>query len=457
MTSTRAALALALAVSAAVAALPASAAAEQLACGQVITQDVTLSADLTCTEEDPRAPVPEEWAPPSLAIDADNVTLDLNGHSLISYAGDALAVYGHQHVTIKNGAVSGLRLVDTTDSQVSSVETSGSFGNGISLNRSQRNQIDHNQVVGEAGVALVQNSTDNLVIDNTIIAPAGALVLYSDHNRIERNLLCGGMGGPLYANNAHGNLIKQNLVPAGLPQHPLLDSCGGYGGDGIVLGADTSGNQLVENRVSKIGAYFGDGEGPPVGGDGIAVLGADNLIAANTANDNYRYGINAIPGNQSGVNYARGNGGPAQCLNVICRPGPARPAPAGPRPTPHGPPDHPTRPGRPHHKPPKLHLRAHPRLGRCLRLSLRPSQDLWLSVQAKLRSSGHTYPLKAIHGRYLAQGQPLTLKLRLGTGLQAKLAHALRQGRHVGAKLSLSVRDQAGHTSRKRQRLTLKL
>jgi Periplasmic copper-binding protein (NosD) len=455
MTSTRAALALALAVSAAVAALPANAAADTLTCGQVITQDVTLTADLTCTEEDPRAPIPEDaWPPAALVIDAEDVTLDLNGHSLSAYDADALAVFGHSHVTIKNGGVSGLRLVDSSDSRVSGIETSGSFGSGIGLIRSKRNQLDHNQVFGEAGVRLSQESTDNLVADNTISAPAGALVLYGDHNRIERNLLCGGMGGPLYADHAHYNLIKRNLVPASLSS---LHTCGGYGGEGIVLGADTSHNQLLENRASNIGPYFGDGSGTPVGGDGIDVLGAENLIAANTANDNYRYGINAAPGNQSGVNYARGNGGPAQCLNVICRPGPARLAPAGPRPAPHGPPGHPTRPGRPHHKPPKLHLRAHPRLGRCLRLSLRPSQDLWLSVQAELRSSGHTYTLKAIHGRYLAQGQPLTVKLRLGTGLQAKLARALRQGRHVSAKLSLSVRDQAGHTSRRRQRLTLKL
>jgi hypothetical protein len=440
--------------------LPVAAQADELACGQVITQDVTLTSDLTCTDTDPVAPHPDsEWVFPAVVIDADDVTLDLNGHSLTSYAGDAVAVFGHQKVTIKNGGVSGLRLVDTSNSQVRAIETSGSFGSGITLRRAKRNRIERNRVLGEAGVGLFDNSTDNLVADNRIIAPAGALFLYSDHNRIERNLLCGGMGGPLYADNAHYNLIRGNLVPARLPGSPSLSGCGGYGGDGVWFTENTSHNQLIANSVFGIKAHE-TVDGPPVNGDGIRVDGSANTIAANTANDNDRYGITAAPGNKSGLNYARGNGNPAQCLNVICVPGPARPAPAGPRPPRPG--GHPGSgpSGGPGHHHPHIRLRAgaRQRLGRYLRLTVTAANvELWLSVRARLHAAGATYNLETARERFVAAKHRRTVRLALRPELHRRLARALRHGRRVTARLSVTLRDQAGFTARRHQRLTLRL
>ncbi|HXV60170.1 MAG TPA: hypothetical protein VEK15_05715, partial [Vicinamibacteria bacterium] len=68
-------------------------------CGDIITRSVKLSADLTCDGQ-------------GLIIGADDVTLDLNGHTItgIGPEGDEyLGVSGEglEHVTIKNGEIRG--------------------------------------------------------------------------------------------------------------------------------------------------------------------------------------------------------------------------------------------------------------------------------------------------------------------------------------------------------------
>jgi hypothetical protein len=50
------------------------------------------------------------------------------------------------------------------------------------------------------------------------------------------------------------------------------------------------------------------------------VRSASTTLTKNTANDNGDLGIEAVPGViDGGGNRARGNGNPAQCLNVSCK------------------------------------------------------------------------------------------------------------------------------------------
>ena len=56
-------------------------------------------------------------------------------------------------------------------------------------------------------------------------------------------------------------------------------------------------------------------------GDGINVQSASTRIVRNTAISNGDYGIEAVPGVIATGNVARGNGNPAQCLNVACASG----------------------------------------------------------------------------------------------------------------------------------------
>ena len=155
--------------------LPGAAHATVLACGDQLTQDTTLTADLHCGEGAPTVPRPDgtdSYA--SILIAADDVTLDLNGHEISSYTGDAIVAYGRRNIIIRNGTAWGISLDDTTDSHIHDIDTAGSFGSGIGLSGSHRNRIERNRVRGEAGIGLY-NSSDNLVADNDIGAPAGAL------------------------------------------------------------------------------------------------------------------------------------------------------------------------------------------------------------------------------------------------------------------------------------------
>ena len=148
--------------------LPGAAHATVLACGDQLTQDTTLTADLHCGEGAPTVPRPDgtdSYA--SILIAADNVTLDLNGHEISSYTGDSIVAYGRRNLIIRNGTAWGISLDDTTDSHIHDIDTAGSFGSGIGLSGSHRNRIERNRVRGEAGIGL-SHSTDNLVADNDI-------------------------------------------------------------------------------------------------------------------------------------------------------------------------------------------------------------------------------------------------------------------------------------------------
>ncbi|MFI7422987.1 NosD domain-containing protein [Nonomuraea sp. NPDC049684] len=68
-----------------------------MACGDVLTADTTLTADLTCTGT-------------ALTIGADDVDLDLNGHTITgSGTGNGLTAISRPGFTLRNGTISGFR------------------------------------------------------------------------------------------------------------------------------------------------------------------------------------------------------------------------------------------------------------------------------------------------------------------------------------------------------------
>ncbi|MGW0484367.1 right-handed parallel beta-helix repeat-containing protein [Nonomuraea sp. NPDC003214] len=89
------AAALCAALTTAALAVPAGARTAAVACGDVVTADVTLDADLNC-------------AGGGLVIGADGVVVDLAGHTVTgSGAGRGIDVAGHAGVTVRDGAISG--------------------------------------------------------------------------------------------------------------------------------------------------------------------------------------------------------------------------------------------------------------------------------------------------------------------------------------------------------------
>jgi parallel beta-helix repeat protein len=292
MTSLRAALTiLTAALAALLLAVPAGASA-QVACGDIITRDTTLTEDLSCDEADSQHAPDGGWRY-ALLIAADDVTLNLNGHQ-VNTDGMAIGVYGQRRVTIRNGASANITLVDTTDSRLSQLTPVGA--GWVSLQRSDRNHIKASDV---RGISL-WHSNDNRISDSSSIGEGGGVSLYaSDRNRIRRNTLCAGMGYPLFVDQSNDNLIRHNTVPDG-------GECS-FRGPGMSVTADSAGNRLIANTVTGIRDY-----------DGIKVDSPNTTLIRNTANFNGAYGIAAVPGVKSGINYASGNANPAQCLNVRC-------------------------------------------------------------------------------------------------------------------------------------------
>ncbi|MFI7423127.1 right-handed parallel beta-helix repeat-containing protein [Nonomuraea sp. NPDC049684] len=74
---------------------PAEATTSAVACGDVLTTNTTLTADLTCPGG-------------ALTIGADNVDLDLDGHTITgSGTGKGLSVTGRRGTTVRNGTITG--------------------------------------------------------------------------------------------------------------------------------------------------------------------------------------------------------------------------------------------------------------------------------------------------------------------------------------------------------------
>src|SRR4029450_1487011 len=84
--------------------------ANHVSCGDTITQDTTLDADLTNCYE-------------GIVIGADNITLDLAGHSIASTQFGVNNRTGHDDVTVKRGKIE-------------------NGGYGISLANADRNVIE---------------------------------------------------------------------------------------------------------------------------------------------------------------------------------------------------------------------------------------------------------------------------------------------------------------------------
>ena len=335
-----------------------SAAPAAVTCGQVITQDTTLDADLSCDVN-------------GIVIGASGITLDLGGHS-VSGNGVSILNHGYDDVTIENGSVDvntvGIDLEGVQGNVVRNVQLAG-LQHGIQLTGSDGNQIVGNRLLS-VFVRLQGGSDDNVVRANSVLGyEAFISVSGSSGNRVVRNVMSGGqqtevslyqanhtlvsrnditatLGGGVGLYQSHDNEVTDNVVhgrPNGdnpisvfgilvtdshanlLARNHFFDTTTGVHvvsgwanqlrrnealtglEDGILVEAATVGTTLLRNYVQN----FGD--------DGIDVRASSSRLGSNTANGNDALGIRAVPGvTDLGGNRAAGNGDPEQCLNVIC-------------------------------------------------------------------------------------------------------------------------------------------
>jgi parallel beta-helix repeat protein len=249
------------------------ASAADVACGQVVSQSIVLSADLQCNG-------------PGLLITSPDISIDLNGHTISGAGtGEGISVRS-TGATVKNGTIRGFthgvraNSLPVADLSLQHLILS-SNGGGVRLLLSGFVRIEDSVIRNNSFDGIELQETDyvsvlrNIVTDN---GRAGIDAIYS-------------VDGALYANNA----VRRN------------------GGDGIVVARSTS--TIIDNTVTANG------------GDGIRVIEGDQnlfsryFVSGNDADRNANYGIAQMAGMPDPKsNTAKHNGNPEQCLNITCTP-----------------------------------------------------------------------------------------------------------------------------------------
>ncbi len=309
------------------------ASASHVRCGDTITADTTLDSDLVDCPSN------------GILIGADDITLDLNGHTI---AGDdepfepcpvdqpcdiGVLNEGHDDVTIQGGTVRdfgpGVGVVRAKRNRLRDVAAVGNAFEGIFLFRSERTRVHGSSAsrngVGNSrpGIALIE-SDNNRITGNTMSGngdlglfmaasdhnlirhnrarrhPEGGMIIEGDRNEIVRNRVVRGGGGILITivnrgGSAVGNVVRSNVVRN-------------------VRVAGISVDPVPKRTLIKGNLVVGAGRA------GLAIGSRTSTITENHAARNGGLGIKAVKGViDGGGNRASGNGDPRQCVNVACR------------------------------------------------------------------------------------------------------------------------------------------
>jgi hypothetical protein len=284
-------------------------------CGEVITTSTTLHANI--------GPCPA--GTDGIILGADNVTLNLNGHSVIGPG-----------VGADTGGSVGIRIAQHTGDTITSGTVSG-FDAGIALIGASNNAISHMTVQNNVAPLSTPNGFEGSEFGD------GIVLLFSGGNKIDSNAVLAngpfdniGLLGLGTNNNTISNNTIRNSAGDGMQRNPGI----GFGIDlspfvDITLpgrGGSLHGNNIVNNEVrgnytsgissqSNVGATIannivvGNGLKNPFPGNGIGVQhnarATPNLmdtIQSNTIHGNGGSGI-ALIGDQNRItdNVSTGN------------------------------------------------------------------------------------------------------------------------------------------------------
>ena len=269
----------------------AQAQATHVTCGQTITHDTTLTVDLTNCPGD------------GLVIGADNITLNLNGHTIDGtvtqlpacdeppFGSDGIRAGGHDGLTIENGTVqqfahgieggaegegvanSDLHGLVVRDNRFGGI----SFGSNLLLNN--HNRIVGNETYGNGcGAGIFLNSADgNRVARNRSHDNQGGIgVCCSPNNLIEDNVVAhnSDTGIAIYFGNHSHNVVRHNSVTGsqdgifvgfaeGSQDNVVADNHSYDNTNGAITLEDATGNQIAGNRLDHSGfgvLVFGDAQ-----------------------------------------------------------------------------------------------------------------------------------------------------------------------------------------------------
>ena len=285
-------------------AIAAPASAAVLTCGQVVTQSMTLDADVgPCANN-------------GIVIGADNVTLDLGGHTVLGTPGSGdgagVLVAGRYGVTVRRGTVTqfdgGVVILGGGGNAVTNIHAVHNIG--ASEGHPPAASTDYGDGI------LVQASSNNAILSNTTedngpFSGIGVIMGDTDHPSMPP--------GPSSFNLVQGNAVLNNtacregpfcdndgirLEPGVTDNRVIGNTVTGNGLDGISLFGNTTRNVVQGNRVDGNG-FFG-----AVPGDGVRVFGLGNTIGGNTVNGNAAAGVSVArrPPNAQGFPATNPNG-----------------------------------------------------------------------------------------------------------------------------------------------------
>jgi nitrous oxidase accessory protein NosD len=313
-------LALLAAAAVAIAAPATSRAAEGLACGDVVTTDVTLSESL-------------RNCPTGLVAGADDITIDLNGHAITGLGTDAgagIEAVGRSGVTVRNGAIRdfavGVRFQLTASSTVAGLNIRRTQTGVLVLGseaESHSNQIlDNRMTESETGISIFSAGATR-VIGNKLVDLTGSGIscrnTFSDDVHIERNRSVGNEYGIVVL--FCGAALVDNVASHNRSDGILRDRANGRAernvaneNGGIGINSFDSHGEFVENVTNRNGAH-----GLAIG-DSIGDHGPLHKVTRHTAMRNGGLGIATGLGGvlDGGRNQARHNGDPLECTGVVC-------------------------------------------------------------------------------------------------------------------------------------------
>jgi hypothetical protein len=251
--------------------VPGTAAASHVQCGDVIVQDTTLDSDVVCTQIESNGVV----------IGADNLTLDLRGHSILGPgASEEDASNGiisnapRTGLVVKNGSVvgfsQGIDLRFTPGSAASnSLFRDLLLRGSVALEvEGDGNRFERNDVNGGFGTMRIEG--DNAVVQHNIAAGGDPDVVsvHGDNPTITHNtIVCGSYGATgLEISGGSGGLVAKNsstdcneygffvFSPGVVVKHNFGSggSVGIYAGEGVIDGGHNRGIATGEDGVDCV-------------------------------------------------------------------------------------------------------------------------------------------------------------------------------------------------------------
>jgi len=249
-------------------ALSSSAQAYAVSCGDYITRDITLKANLNCSVS---------TGYNAINVVANNITIDLNGFTLSGDSGLAgIAIYEHENLTVKNGIVIGFWAgVNATRSNKLTINNVNfqNVGVGITSQGSNNAVIRDNKFIQTRSRAISLSasfkgySTNHNTISNNEFFRANSAITIcggtAQYNKIINNLIWKSADHGIHLNNSSWNQIRGNhILESGdhtairlhnasyneIGDNTLME--GGHAGLSILTGSGTCFN-TGENRSLK--------------------------------------------------------------------------------------------------------------------------------------------------------------------------------------------------------------